>query len=141
MRELAHWAAACAVALVVACGGGNGADDAGAPREEPVEAVEPADAGGAADVAVSGETIFMTNCATCHGEGGTGEGPAAVGLEPPPANLTDAEWVAGDGSYDAVRGTIEGGSPGTAMIGWKGTLDEAEIDAVTNYVLSLSGGS
>jgi len=27
------------------------------------------------------------------------------------------------------------------MIGWKGTLDEAEIDAVTNYVLSLSGGS
>lgn len=141
MRELAHWAAACAVALVVACGGGDGAEDANAPREDPVETAEPTEAPDAADVAVSGERIFMTNCATCHGEGGTGEGPAAVGLEPPPADLTDAEWVTGDGSYDAVRGTIEGGSPGTAMIGWKGTLDEAEIDAVTNYVLSLSGGS
>ena len=140
MRDLAHWTSVGAIALALACGGDGdtGTPDeaipAADPSEAPADGPEPADG---PDETVSGRSVYMTNCATCHGESGAGEGPAAVGLEPPPADLTDAEWVTGDGTYDAVRNTIENGSPGTAMIGWKGTLTEAEIDAVTNHVLSM----
>ena len=87
---------------------------------------------------VSGQAVFAANCATCHGETGRGDGPAAVGLEPPPADLSDGMWVTGDGSLAALENVIENGSPGTAMIGWKGTLSDAEIEAAARYVQSLS---
>jgi mono/diheme cytochrome c family protein len=88
--------------------------------------------------AVSGQAIYAANCATCHGETGRGDGPAAVGLEPPPADMTDGTWVTGDGTLPAIVNVIENGSPGTAMIGWRGTLSDAEIDAVARYVQSLA---
>ena len=81
--------------------------------------------------------MFAANCATCHGDAGRGDGPAATGLEPPPADLTDGTWTTGDGSLQAVTNTIEHGSPGTAMIGWKGTLTDSEIAAVAQHVLDL----
>lgn len=34
-----------------------------------------------------GRELFATYCAACHGESGRGDGPAAEGMEPPPANL------------------------------------------------------
>lgn len=34
------------------------------------------------------ETLYDENCAICHGPGGQGDGPAAGGLTPPPADLT-----------------------------------------------------
>jgi mono/diheme cytochrome c family protein len=101
----------------------------------PPEGVDPAPAG---TTAVSGQAVYSANCATCHGETGRGEGPAAIGLEPPPADLTDGTWVTGDGSLPAIVNVVENGSPGTAMIGWKGTLSDAEIDAVARYVQSLA---
>ena len=85
----------------------------------------------------SGAAVFAANCATCHGDAGRGDGPAATGLEPPPADLTDGTWTTGDGSLQAVTNTIEHGSPGTAMIGWKGTLTDSEIAAVAQHVLDL----
>jgi mono/diheme cytochrome c family protein len=36
----------------------------------------------------SGEQMFTTYCATCHGAAGIGNGPAAKALKVPPANLT-----------------------------------------------------
>lgn len=141
------WTLAPILALVVGCGGG--------PAEEPAEeegdlapgTTETAPIGGAAGPAerpatggASGQAVFVTNCATCHGEDGRGNGPAAVGLEPPPADLSDATWTTGDGSLEAIRNTIENGSPGTAMIAWKGTLTEAQIDAVARHVHSMGGG-
>ena len=90
---------------------------------------------------VSGQAVYSANCAACHGQDGAGEGPASVGLEPPPSDLTDSAWTAGDGSLAAIRNTVENGSPGTAMIAWQGTLTEAEIEAVSRYVQSLGGGN
>ena len=34
-----------------------------------------------------GKTLFLANCASCHGNQGEGDGPAAAGMSPPPANL------------------------------------------------------
>jgi mono/diheme cytochrome c family protein len=36
----------------------------------------------------SGEEMFNTYCAVCHGKGGKGDGPAASEFKIPPANLT-----------------------------------------------------
>jgi mono/diheme cytochrome c family protein len=36
----------------------------------------------------SGQEMFKTYCATCHGPGGKGDGPAATSLKKPPADLT-----------------------------------------------------
>ena len=38
--------------------------------------------------AASGEEMFNTYCAVCHGKAGKGDGPAASELKIPPANLT-----------------------------------------------------
>lgn len=136
---------AIVLGVLVACGGGEPGEpgdladttavtaDTTAP-ETPSEtpAREPANG-------PSGQAVFSANCATCHGESGAGDGPAAVGLEPPPANLSDGTWVTGDGSIEAIVNTIENGSPGTAMIGWEGTLTEAQVEAVARYVKSLGG--
>jgi mono/diheme cytochrome c family protein len=39
-------------------------------------------------VAVEGRDLFVRYCAPCHGVSGTGDGPAAAALQPPPADLT-----------------------------------------------------
>ena len=37
---------------------------------------------------LKGQQLFRTNCSTCHGAEGRGDGPAAAGLKVPPADLT-----------------------------------------------------
>lgn len=140
------WTAAAILAMVTGCGG----DAAEEPADEGAEVSGSMDSlavGETPDVpretaggTASGQTVFTTNCATCHGEQGRGNGPAAVGLEPPPADLSDATWTTGDGSLAAIRNVIENGSPGTAMIAWKGTLTDEQIGAVAGYVHSMGGG-
>ena len=36
----------------------------------------------------SGKETFSKYCASCHGETGKGNGPAAIALKPPPSDLT-----------------------------------------------------
>lgn len=142
MRLFLHALLTCSIALAVACGGGGDEGPDATDEDQPAVSdtaeiaddpgAEPRDSGGS-----SGAAVFAANCATCHGERGLGNGPAATGLEPPPADLTDAAWTTGDGSLQAVTNTVEHGSPGTAMIGWKGTLTDAEIAAVASYVKEL----
>lgn len=144
MRTISRVWIVYVLALVVGCGGDG---DEGTP--EPISVDGTAATGGAdtvterpadgPDERVSGQAVFSANCATCHGQDGSGNGPAAVGLEPPPSDLADATWTTGDGSLEAIVNTIENGSPGTAMIAWKGTLTQAQIDAVADYVHSLGG--
>ena len=42
----------------------------------------------AAPAVARGAEVFRTNCASCHGSLGRGDGPAAAGLTPRPADLT-----------------------------------------------------
>src|SRR5438445_13400978 len=39
---------------------------------------------------VQGQNVFQQHCAVCHGRDGHGDGPAAAGLNPMPADLTAA---------------------------------------------------
>lgn len=39
--------------------------------------------------ATAGKAVFQQNCVICHGNAGKGDGPAAAGLTPKPANFSE----------------------------------------------------
>ena len=45
-----------------------------------------------ADARAQAAEIFSSRCATCHGEQGSGNGPAAANLKPPPINFHNRKW-------------------------------------------------
>lgn len=61
-----------------------------------------------------GEALFQTNCATCHGANGTGDGPAAASLNPRPVNFTDRDRAAKRSTF-ALEQVIDQGLDGMAM--------------------------
>lgn len=88
-----------------------------------------------------GEEIYTANCASCHGDGGVGDGPAAEALDPGPTNIAHTSQMLGD-DYLLWR-ISEGGALApfnSAMPSWKATLDEeARWDAI-NYIRALGSG-
>jgi len=89
----------------------------------------PAAGSGADSTVHRGRTIFLKNCAGCHGEQGQGTaGP----------NLTDRYWLHGGGVKN-VSAAIREGVSGKGMIGWKALFSGGEIQDITGYVLSLQG--
>lgn len=83
-----------------------------------------------------GEKIYATQCSSCHGGTGAGDGPAAKGMSPPPANLA---WLSRMpmGQWDPfMYWTIaDGGAAyGTAMPAFKSTLSQDDIWSVVAYI-------
>jgi cytochrome c oxidase cbb3-type subunit 3 len=85
-----------------------------------------------AGLAAAGETVFLDNCASCHGE--AGEGNRDIGAP----RLNDAIWLYG-GSEAAIRHSVVNARYGV-MPPWAGRLSEADIRAVALYVHGLGGG-
>ncbi|HLK35017.1 MAG TPA: cytochrome c [Terriglobales bacterium] len=59
----------------------------------------------------SGQEMFMTYCASCHGMGAKGDGPAAPAMKKTPANLTELT-ARNQGKFPELKiyGTIKGDS-------------------------------
>jgi mono/diheme cytochrome c family protein len=86
-----------------------------------------------------GAAIYSTHCATCHGDGGMGDGPTGAALDPSPAPIAHTSQMMSD-AYLFWR-ISEGGVPfGTTMPVWKSTLDKRERWDVMNYVRALGSG-
>ncbi len=129
-----------------ACGGGG---DAPPAEETPPAAEAPAPAaapdmdlpeGVTAEMVAEGEGIFSGAgiCFTCHMPGGVG-GPLAP-------NLTDAEWINTDGTYEGIVQTVTNGVPEPEqhpglMLPKGGTnITDDQVRAVAAYVWTLSQG-
>jgi mono/diheme cytochrome c family protein len=80
-----------------------------------------------------GKASFAKNCATCHGKGGEGDGPAAKALKPPPENLVTHPMK---GGAPAVFEVLGKGVKGTGMIAFKHLPDE-ERWAIAYFVEGL----
>ena len=80
---------------------------------------------------LKGKKIFTTYCQVCHRpDGGGSIGP----------NLADAYWITGGGTLNDVFNVISnGGRPGKGMVAWKSSLNDMQIQQVSNYVMSLQG--
>ncbi len=96
--------------------------------------------GATAGMVAEGKKVFAGAglCAACHG-------PAARGTPGLGPNLTDAEWLHSDGSFEALVAMITTGVPssksksGVAMPPKGGSaLSDAQVRAVAAYVWTLS---
>lgn len=86
-----------------------------------------------------GATLFRQRCVTCHGVDGRGDGPAAAGLTPPPADLRLHVPLHPDTETFLF---ITNGVPGTAMPAWEELLTERERWDLVNYLVdAFSNGT
>ena len=117
-RPLVPLVAALAfVAVLAACGGGNGSDARSAQGS-------PAPTGALAHDAqvLQGRKLFQTYCATCHGiAGGGGVGPS----------FADGKLLKDFAGVDAQMAFVKHGQG--VMPAFAGTLDDAEVRAVVRY--------
>ncbi len=82
----------------------------------------------------NGRALFQTHCVVCHGPQGRGDGAAAAGLNPRPADLVQSARMLSDG---VVAGVITDGRG--AMPSFKAALTQPQIWDLTNFVKSLQG--
>jgi copper transport protein len=85
--------------------------------------------------AARGRDLYGRHCGACHGESGTGNGPAAASLLPPPADLTlHTRWH----PDEQLEWFIAHGVPGTSMIGFADRLSVTERREVVNHLHALA---
>lgn len=86
-----------------------------------------------------GADLYRTNCTSCHGDGGMGDGPAGATLDPAPAPVAQTSNTMGD-DYLFWR-ISEGGTPfSTSMPPWKFLDEQARWDLI-NYMRALGAGT
>ena len=77
----------------------------------------------------SGKSVFMDNCAACHGRSGEG------GVGP---NLTDDYWLH-EGGINAIFKSIKYGWPEKGMKSWQQDLGAKQIHEIASFIMSLHG--
>lgn len=98
------------------------------------------DRAGAQD-ADNGKTLFVKNCAPCHGPSGKGDGPAAAALKPKPRDLTDKTYMTDlkdDYLFTLIQkgGAAVGKSPLIPAFG--STMKEGDIKDVIAFIRAIS---
>jgi cytochrome c oxidase cbb3-type subunit 3 len=78
-----------------------------------------------------GERLFQNTCAACHGSDARGSKSFP--------NLTDSDWLGGDGSPAYIEATITKGRQGMMPPMAAAVGNEQDVHNLANYVLSLSG--
>lgn len=84
-----------------------------------------------------GKALYDAHCMSCHGPTGLGDGPAAAGLNPPPANLQ--MHLAGNAHTDQqIFNRISNGIPNSAMPAFGTVLPEEDIWQIVHNARSLA---
>ena len=83
-----------------------------------------------------GAEVYQANCASCHGGLGRGDGPGGVGLDPKPADLSNAKALADQSPLDYYR-RITIGVIGTGMPAYELRLSPQDRWAAALYASVL----
>jgi len=84
-----------------------------------------------------GAPLYAQHCSVCHGDAGAGDGPAGVGLTPPPSNLREAARLDHLSLY-ALYSTLGLGVEGTDMPAFADQLDDRQRWDLATYIASFS---
>ena len=83
----------------------------------------------------NGQVLFETNCVTCHGRSGKGDGPLAVQITPPPPDLTQHIPFHNDGTiFIWITQGMPLDSDVKRMPSFEGSLSEDERWDLVNYL-------
>jgi mono/diheme cytochrome c family protein len=85
----------------------------------------------------AGKKLYDSQCASCHGDTGKGDGKGGLTLKPKPSDLTDADWKHGatDGEVFTL---IRDGAKQTAMRGYASRMSTNDIWNIVNYLRTLN---
>ena len=85
------------------------------------------------ELLAEGEKLYLTNCASCHGENGSGGGPASMGLNPAPRNFTSKDnWKNGT-KLSNIYTTLQEGLPPSSMIAYDFLLPQQKF-ALSHFI-------
>src|SRR5260370_42499 len=90
---------------------------------------------GNANAPTLGQKLYVSNCMTCHGPSGKGDGPGGAALEKRPADL-GARIRSGETDGELFWKISEGRSP---MVSWRGSLSETQRWELVNYIKTFAG--
>jgi mono/diheme cytochrome c family protein len=136
-----------AVLLLAACGSAVDSEDPGpqivqaepgAVPEQFANLENPLDGDPAA--IRRGDEAYHALCVQCHGEGGSGDGEAAQGMDPPPGNLANPTRMSTFSDGYLFWRISEGGAfdPYNSMMpAWGTLLSETEMWELVSYLRTL----
>ena len=107
---------------------------AAAPPPEPSVTVIASNDLAAWLAALDPEKDYAQQCAACHGNGGQGNGPAAIAFTPKPTNLVDAEFLESRTDDDLISVIVDGKG---GMPGFRGLLTADQIAALVVYIRQM----
>ncbi|AZF39983.1 Cytochrome c family protein [Pseudomonas sp. R4-39-08] len=84
-----------------------------------------------------GAPLYAQHCSVCHGTAGAGDGPAGMGMTPPPANLRDATRLDRLSLY-AIYNTLGLGVEGTDMPSFADQLDDRQRWDLATYIAGFT---
>ena len=82
----------------------------------------------------AGKKLYLRHCASCHGQGGKGDGGMALSGGTP-SDLTDEKWDYGASDGEIFTSIREGVS--ADMLEYKNKLDDKQIWQVVNFLRSI----
>ena len=88
------------------------------------------------ELVAKGKQLFQTNCVSCHGTEGKGDGAAAASLVPKPRNFTDLSGWKNGPKLTQIYKTLQEGIAGSAMASFS-TLPPENRFALIHFIQSL----
>jgi cytochrome c553 len=90
--------------------------------------------------AEQGKKLYGQFCASCHGQSGKGDGPAAAALNPKPRDHTDREYMSKLSDDEMLKVIKNGGASvgkSPLMPPWGASLKDEQIQDIMAHIRSL----